>query len=188
MKTKTTIIVAVTLLLLCAAYLPRTAAQEMAKQEDAQPTALSSYKVDYTVSELDNGKKVNSRSYSMLIRAQTASKWAGSGPRRLRVGSKVPVTVGVNSTNGLDYLDIGMNIDSRLMPAGDGKIAIGVNWEYSTVENEQEREMGHPVIRHVSSQVESVVPLDKTTIVSEVDDVASTRHYVFEVKVAKISE
>ena len=104
------------------------------------------------------------------------------------MGSKVPVAVGAANPNGSDYLDIGMNIDFRMMPMANSKVAVWANWEYSAVENEQERETGHPVIRHVSSQVDVLIPLDKPTVVSEVDDVASTRHYVFEVKVTKISE
>ena len=110
------------------------------------------------MSELDNGKKINSRSYSMLILSASEPKFTNM--RLLRLGSKVPVAVGTNG-NGLEYMDIGMNIDCRILPTGNGKVVVGANFEYSTIENEQERETGHPVIRHVSSQVEAAVPLGK---------------------------
>jgi hypothetical protein len=43
------------------------------------------------------------------------------------------------------------------------------------------------VFRHVRSEVEAVVSLDKPAVISEVDDVASTHRYVFEVKVTRIN-
>jgi hypothetical protein len=186
MKTKTIITVTLALLLMGVANVPRIAAQEGARQDEAQSTPSESYKLDFTVSELDNGKKINSRSYSTLMRAEAAPKWTGG--RSLRAGSRVPVAVGATNANGADDLEIGMNIDYRIMPMANGKVAVWANWQYSTVENALERETGHPVIRHVSPQVDALIPVNKPTIVSEVDDVASTRHYVFEVKVTKVSE
>ncbi|HMD83510.1 MAG TPA: hypothetical protein VKO18_02275, partial [Terriglobia bacterium] len=175
--------IALAFVLTCAACLPWAAAQETPKEGEAQIKPADSYKVEFTVNELDNGKKINSRSYSMQIRAEAVAKWTDM--KRLRVGSQVPVATG--SSGGFHYMDVGMNIDCRLLPMGNGKVAIGTNWEYSSVEGEQVHEAPNPVMRHVRSEVEAVIPLDKATVISEMDDVASTHHFVFEVKVTKIT-
>ena len=185
MRKKIGTTVALALFLTGVAVLPLSAAQDAAKESESLAKSSDSYRVEFTIDEQDNGKKINSRSYSLLVRSETSGKWTDM--KRLRVGSNVPVAVGANSTNGLQYMDIGMNIDCRLLPLGNGKVAIDTNWEYSSAENAQEREMGHPVIRHVSSSVDADVPLNKPTVVAEVDDVASTHRFVFEVKITKIA-
>lgn len=192
MKTKTIITVALALLLMGVANVPWTAAQEAAKQEEAQPKPSDSYKVDFAVSELDNGKKINSRSYSMLIRAEVVPKFTDM--KHLRIGSKVPysTSTGTGTTsNSIQYQDVGMNIDCRLMPMGNGNVAIGTNWEYTTVADAPPIDHGTQpgmLFRQVRSSVEAVVPLAKPTVIAELDDVGSTHHYVFEVKVTKISD
>jgi len=99
------------------------------------------------------------------------------------VGSRVPVT----EASKFQYMDVGMDIDCRLWPMGNDKVSISTIWDYSSLEGEQGHDTQNPVIRHVRSEVEAIVPMDKPTVISEVDDVASTHRYVFEVKVAKIN-
>ncbi len=176
--------IALALVLTCLTCLPRAAAQEPAKEGETQVKPADSYKVEFTVNELDKGKKINSRSYSMQIRADAPLKWTDT--KRLRVGSKVPYSTGTGS-NSFSYMDVGMDIDCRLLPMGNGKVAVGTNWEYSSVGGETRQDTLNPVIRHVRSDVEAVVPLDKPTVISEMDDVASTSRYVFEVMVTKIT-
>jgi hypothetical protein len=176
--------IALALLMTCFASLPWAAAQESAKQSEAQLTPADSYKMEFTVNEMESGKKINSRSYLMLIRAEALPKWTDM--KQLRMGSKVPYDTGPNM---YQFEDVGMNIDCRLLPMGSGKVAIGTNWEYSSIGSDQEvnHDTHRPAIRHVSSHVEAVVPLDKPTVIAEMDDVASTHRYVFEVKVTKIT-
>lgn len=191
MKTKTITTVTLALLLMGVAIVPWTAAQETAKEGETQLKPSDSYKVVFSVSELENGKKINSRSYAMLIRAEAAPKFTGM--KNLRIGSRVPYSTSTGTgtvSNNIQYQDVGMNIDCRLMPMGNGNVAVDTNWEYSTVADGQEAAHAvlGPVFRQVRSRIDSVVPLDKPTVLAEMDDVASTRHYVFEVKVTKISE
>ena len=81
-------------------------------------------------------------------------------------------------------------VHCQLMSTGDGNVAISTNWDYTSLADEQavNASTQHPVFREVRSSVEAVVPLDKPTVIAEMDDVASTQRYVFEVKVTKISE
>jgi hypothetical protein len=146
--------------------------------------------MELTINELDDGKRINSRGYSMLLRADAFPKWTDR--QHLRVGSRVPISTSTGTgmaTNSIQYQDVGMNIDYRLVAMGNGKVTIDTNVEYSTLEGEPgaNHDMLPPVFRQVRSSVEAVVPLDKLTVISEMDDVASTHHYVFEVKVTKIT-
>jgi hypothetical protein len=173
---------ALALFLAGVACLPWAAAQEPAKQTEAQPIPTDSYKVEFTVNELDDGKKINSRSYSMQMGAAVPLHWTNL--RQVRVGSRVPVAV---EAGKFQYEDVGMSIDCRLMPLGTGEVSIDTNWKYSSLGDEQDpkHDPQHPVVREVRSDVEAVVPLDKPTVISEMDDVASTHRFVFEVKVTK---
>jgi len=184
MRKRIAIMAALALFLTSMASLPWAAAQETAKQSDAQVKPSDSYKVDFTVNEVDGGKKINSRSYMMLLRAQALPQW--SDRQQLRIGSRVPISTGGNQ---FQYQNVGMNIDCRLMPTGNANVVLDTSWAYSGLESEQG---GHdperPVLREVNSHVWAVVPLDKPTVISEMDDVASTHRYVFEVKVTKVAE
>ena len=191
MKTKTVITVTLALLLMGVANVPWTAAQEAAKEGETQLKPSDSYKVVFSVSELDNGRKINLRNYSMLIRAEAVPKFTSK--KNLRIGSRVPysTSTGTGTTsNSIQYQDVGMNIDCRLMPMGNGNVVVDTNWDYMTVADEQGANHGTlpPVFRQVRSSVEAFVPLDKPTVLAEMDDVASTHRYVFEVKVTKIGE
>jgi hypothetical protein len=185
MQKKIVTIVALALFLTGVACLPWAKAQETAKQSEAQLTPADSYKVEFTVNEMENGKKINSRSYLMLLRAEALPKWTET--QRLRVSSRVPFG---EDPNKVQFQTLGMDIDCRLLPMGSGKIGIRTSWNYKSVGGEWEvnHSTQNPVVRDVRSDVEAVVPLDKPTAISEVDDVASTHRYVFEVKVTKITE
>ena len=177
-----------TLLLACLAGLPCAMAQETSKELEPKLKPAESYRVEFTVNELEAGKKINSRSYSMQIRAEAIPKF--SDMKRLRVGSRVPVITGPNQNQ---YIDVGMDIDCRLMPMGNGKVAMGANLADSSLEAQSlEAQAAHvrqdPVIRTVRAEVESILTLDKPTVLAEMDDVASTHRFVFEVKVTKTTE
>lgn len=175
-------------LLLVLAGLPgirMAAAQETSKTDVPQVKSMDSYNVEFTVNELENGKKINSRTYSMQIPNDPirGAQLPWTEWKRLRVGSQVPIPAG---EKGFNYKDVGMDIDCRYFLMENGKLTMATIWEYSSLGGEQGHEMSLPVFRHVRSEVETVVSLDKPTVISEVDDVASTHRYSFEVKVTKI--
>jgi len=197
MKRRMVMTLTLILVLAGAAGIPRAAAQEsteapvktQGKEEATPPKSIDSYNIDFTVSELDNGKKINSRSYSMQMPNIPFLRLPGGSPpwtdwKRVRVGSQIPIPAG---EKGFTYKDVGMDIDCRYFLMGNGKLTMATTWDYTSMGGDQERNNPTPVFRHVRSEVEAVVPLDKPTVISEVDDVASTHRYVFEVKVTKIN-
>src|SRR5438309_3958972 len=82
------------------------------------PLSTGVYKLDYVFSEVQNGKRVNSRSYSTLLH---------SGERgSIRLGNRLPISTGGSRESGgnqLTYMDIGVNIDCRVEREVDSGIA-----------------------------------------------------------------
>ena len=115
MRTRTVVTAVMALLLMGLASVPWAGAQETPKEGESQLKPSDSYKVDFIVNELDSGKKINSRSYSMLLRAEALPKWTDR--QHLRVGSRVPVPIGPGTN--VQYQDVGMNIDCP--PDADGE-------------------------------------------------------------------
>ncbi|HTS68688.1 MAG TPA: hypothetical protein VMO17_06865 [Terriglobia bacterium] len=183
MRKKVLITFTLVLLVMSVAGVPWAGAQEPAKQSEPQLKPADTYKVEFTVNELDNGKKINARVYSMQIRAEAVPRF--SDMKRLRVGTRVPISTGHDQ---FQYMDVGMNIDCRLLPMTNSKVAIGTSLEYSSLGGETTPAPQNPVIRNVRSDVEAIVLLDKPTVLAEMDDVASTHRYTFEVKVTKVAE
>jgi type II secretory pathway component GspD/PulD (secretin) len=76
-----------------------------------------SYRLTYTISQTEGGKRVSSEHYTMVL--------ASGQNTTLKAGDKVPVVTGsLNSTAGATtqntYLDVGMNFDATLTTMGDG--------------------------------------------------------------------
>jgi hypothetical protein len=108
----------------------RSLAQDRPNLEIKNPPAI--LKLQVTITEQDGEKKVASLPYTFYLHAGDvgpSSPWT-----KVRMGSRVPVYVGKDS--GMQYLDIGTNIDARGLLAGDGRFDISLNLERSWVEGD----------------------------------------------------
>ena len=97
-------------------------AQEKSKA-DAMP-AGTTLKVQVTIAEMEGEKKVVSLPYTYFLRAGDlgpSSPWT-----KLRMGSRIPVYVGKDA--GMQYLDVGTNIDSRAVGSETGRFDVTLNW------------------------------------------------------------
>ena len=91
---------------------PKPESKPASVQTPRAPQATRvSYRLDFTFSELDGNKKINSRSYSVTCE-DMGGRWAGY----LRVGSRVPVATNAEKSQ-FNYQDIGVNIDAVIEPA-----------------------------------------------------------------------
>jgi hypothetical protein len=83
---------------------PSLAQQNTAEKSEAAK-ATGSYRLDFTVSEMDDGKTLNSRAYTMML--------AGARAGQVRAGSRMPVQSARSETGPvtMSYLDIGQRID-----------------------------------------------------------------------------
>jgi hypothetical protein len=120
-------------------------AQEKSKPDDAKadvhPTPV---KIQVVFAEFDGDKKVKSMPYTSHF---TADAPHGLEFARLRIGNRVPLYTG--KENGLQYVDVGMNIDLRAERLDDGRFGVKVALERSWVQGD----VLIPVAKAVDAQV-----------------------------------
>lgn len=140
--------------------------------EALQPVA---YRLDYSVNELEDGKKINSRQYSMNLNAGDAND--------IKIGARVPVEP---KNGGFQYLEIGTNIWCRLKERG-GSLALEVRAEISNIAApDQQAQQSWPVVRQVQINASTVVIPGKPVPLGLVDDPSSRRQFQLEVTVTKL--
>src|SRR5690348_1660047 len=87
--------------------MPRVSAQDNPKGEDvamlARQTETTPLKVWVTFTEFEGDKKVKSLPYTLVVTA--------GGKSVVKMGSRVPVYTG--KEHGMQYLDVGSNIDCQ---------------------------------------------------------------------------
>ena len=129
----------------------------------------SFYKLELTVREMDGGKAVNSRTYTIT---QRSSEWG-----QLRVGSRMP-------TERAGYVDVGLNLDSRVQDRED---ATAFDWriELSSLASELGPN-NQPVVRQVKNNGQTLLTFGKPVVMASVDDTSSTHKFVFEVTATKL--
>ena len=116
------------LILLAGAFALR--AQDKVKSEAKVPPAT--LKVQVTITETQGDKKVVNLPYTFYMKAGEggpASPWT-----KVRMGSRVPVYAGKDG--GMQYVDVGTNIDARGFAGEDGRFDLSLNLERSWVEGD----------------------------------------------------
>src|SRR6266545_3959049 len=98
------VILAMVLTVLCSAAVAQDKSENKVKTQDE----ANFYKLDFVVRELEDGKTVNTRNYTMMARS---GEW-----QQLRVGTRVPVTM---QEKKLDYMDVGLSVDCRIVGQED---------------------------------------------------------------------
>lgn len=162
---------------------PQEAAKASTGSKEASTRPASVYRLDFVVRELEDGKQLNSRNYSLSAKS---GDWAN-----LRVGSRVPVgSVERQDYKGLDYRDVGINIDCQPHERDEGGgVLLDFRFESSSIvppDKAKELPSAWPIIRQVRFSGNSLVALGKPTVISTLDDVTSNRRYEVEVTVTKV--
>ena len=140
----------------------------------------SLYRVTYTFTESDGGKRVGLQRYSMMMSQGQHAK--------TKQGSRVPIVTSglVNSEHHEDrsYLDVGINIDSDLQTYGDGGVRLNGKIEESSLAEEKSG-LGpeDPIIRQTLLEGTSMLTVGKPQAFGSLDIVGSTRHIDVEVLV-----
>jgi hypothetical protein len=179
MRTKKTAIVLT--ILLCGA-LPFAYPQDTnsASKADApkssEPKPAVAYRVDFSINELEDGKKINTRHYSMNLMGER---------KELKINTRVPVQSGVGQ---FQYLDIGTNINAHL-ETSESPIILDAVVEFSNlaISDSQVSAIGPPPsVRLTRIGTDTIVVLGKPMIVGSVDDLTSKRQFQLEVLVSKL--
>jgi hypothetical protein len=157
------------ILVLCASA---ANAQENAPAKPAASNAPRHfYRLSYVLKESDEGKIVNQRSFVMSASTE------GTSWRSLRAGSRLPLAGA--SPKDVSYIEIGVNIDTRVQDAGDG-LAMDVTTDISSAGSENNGG-APPVIRQVKVRSEALVPVGKPTMLFSADDPAGRHRFELEV-------
>lgn len=156
--------------------------------QEAKPhSSKDVYKIDYVFSELLDNKKVNARSYTVLV--------AASEKASLRLGSRIPVATGAFGTNSKEgtpavpmptqftYMDIGVSIDCTV-DALDPDVGLHTNVDISRLA--PENRIGQPIVRNTRISVHNVLPLGKLTVLTSADEVDTTGRFQIEATVSKV--
>jgi hypothetical protein len=159
------------ILLICAS--PTTAQDNPAA---AAPAPKHYYRLNYVLKESDEGKVINQRSFVMTASTEGPS-W-----RSLRAGSRLPL-VGTNPKE-VNYIDVGVNIDTRIQDVGD-ELAMDVTTEITSTGSEGASGTP-PLLRQVKVRSEALVLVGKPTALFYADDPAS--HHRFELEVTAIPQ
>ena len=158
---------------------------------DSSPPASASklntaYQLEFKLSEIEDGKKINSRSYSMLAQA-------GGVLNKLRLTARVPIPVGgfrTDAANALvntqyQYMEAGMNIDCRVQEQ-EGALALNVTVDSTSFTHPaQDNPIKQPVMNQLKFDLSTVVSIGRPTVISTVDDPSSKRQFQLEVAAAK---
>ena len=171
-------IYAFTLLIACA-LLPMAKAQDKPATTAAAPTQtpVDAYHLDFSLNELQNGKKINSRQYSMNVSND-------SSPKTLKIGTRVPV----DGENGkFDYIDVGTSITAQMV-SWQTPLGVDIYVDISNFANPDEvlHGNGRPLLRQMRISGRMPVVLNKPMVVGSVEDPNSDHQFQLEVTVTKL--
>jgi hypothetical protein len=166
-------------------------AQDRPKQSsEATEESVDAYRLDIAFNELEDGKKMNTRQYSIDL--------AGKKPNEIKIGTRVPVvTANCNSSSAssssggaseqYQYLDLGTHVWAQV--TGQPGDELHVTGDISSVDTsaglEGSTRLG-PVIRQIKIEGSTALVLGKPIIIGSADDPNSKRQFQLEVTVTKL--
>jgi 3D (Asp-Asp-Asp) domain-containing protein len=150
-------------------------ADEARKTPEVEKT-VNAYRLDFSVNEIEDGKKINTRQYSMNLNAEDGNE--------IKIGTRVPVEA---KQGEFQYLDVGTNIWCRIGERANG-LALSVRAEVSNfaMPDQQEHTAARPVLRQLEIHASTVAQLGKPIVIGSVDDPNSKRQFQLEVTVTKL--
>lgn len=148
----------------------------------AKEAAVPTYKMAFSIYELQDGKKINQRDYSLLVEAN------GHGANTLKIGTKVPIDA---ANGGLTYADVGFELRCSAAETVNNKLGVSVDMTVTNFaipeQNTDPRTAGsRPVLRGVTQRVSAVVNPGKPQILTSMDDVNSTKRIQVELTATKV--
>ena len=135
----------------------------------------TAYRLDYVIAEIENGKRVNTRTYTLLTDE--------GGEGNMHLGMKMPI----QAEKGPIYLDVGLRIDCRLRPREGNNVWLSTRFELSTLSDQpQSATSGALPLRTVEWSNRTVLPLGKSVDIAGGDDLNSQRRFELSVTITKL--
>jgi hypothetical protein len=152
--------------------------------------AIKTYRVTYTLTELDAGKTVSTQHFSMLL--------ADGEHASMKEGNKIPIATGTYA-NGVaatspsseiqtqfTYLDVGMNFDATVSVSGNSVRLRSKVEDLSLDQPVTIAGVTEPVVRQSVLDGTSVLTLDKPFMLGTIDIPNTARHMDIAVLVEQI--
>lgn len=147
------------------------------EQTTAQEKPITPYRLDFTISEIEDGKKINARQYSLNVNT--------GDHNNLKIGTRVPVEI---KQGEMQYLDLGTDISADLRERDNG-LALEVRAlmsSFATPDDQANRSNSMPLLREMKINASTVLSPGRPTIVGSVDDPNSKRQYQLEVTATRL--
>lgn len=138
------------------------------------------YRVTYTITDLDNGKRTGAHSVSVLVPENSKGL--------LKLGSRVPILTGSsgsgsNATTGVQYMDVGLNLDATA-----SGVQLHTKLEQTGVTAEKSNVgIQDPVISQTVLEGESPLRSPKPVVLGTIDVPNSTRQQQISVSTELVS-
>ena len=149
-----------------------TANKNAASTQVTENVPRKFYQLTFTIRELESEQVINSRSYSMILRA-------GAERGSIRSGQKVPYSSSSGVNTQWQQIDVGVNIDCRKLEELNDQISLSILAEVSSVvmENHGGANLPSsvPIIRNNRWESIALLPIKQPTILFSADDPASKR-------------
>lgn len=155
----------------------KPAAPESKSKPEQHEKPIQPYRLDFTLSELEAGKKINTRHCSMNLTA-------GSG-NEIKIGTRVPVSTG---TSQFQYMDVGTNILANLREVGDD-LQLDVRSDVSNLDMSSTREhstTSAPIVRQIQISGKTLLMTGKAITIGTIDDPNSDHEFQLEVTATKL--
>jgi hypothetical protein len=132
---------------------------------------FDTYKLTFTVTELNDGKPVNTRTYDMVLQEGRGKAWGA-----IRLGNRVPVNMG---EKGPQYLDVGLSVDAGLeRPVETAPPTLDVRFELSSaVPDDQRSTTAGPVLRSVKFSGATELTVGRPILLGSGEDMNSNRRF-----------
>ena len=184
-------------LILVVGLVPAMFAQNSSKNTSDQPgkkdaidqegrNSGSYFRLNFAIFELEDGKRVNQREYSMIVATAPDSR-----PVSLKSATRVPiVTSDKNGDKQFTYLDAGLDIRCLSVREVAGKLVANCDVMISNIVpvekgSEMRNDIG-PVIRTTNSSAWAVLVPGKPSVVSTSDDINSKKRIQVEMTATRI--
>jgi len=189
MKKPVSMPLAIASMVFCLALIPNSASAQEEKGKEvaaAEQKPVPAYRIEFNVREIENGKRLNSRNYLMVVENDSRGM--------VRVGNRVPYQSGQTSEKQVQFQEIRMNIDCHPRERGEN-VALAINLDFTSFPPLIEEGSGGPIVlrtesasvlRTESASVDPIVTLGKPTLVAGMDDVVTNRRYEIEVTATKV--
>lgn len=155
-----------------------------AKASDRQKS-IQPYRLDFSLNELDGGKKTNSRHYSMDLTAGSVNE--------INIGTRVPVATArieqgtAANASQWQYMDIGTRIWAHLRESKDESDdwQLEVKSEVSDIDKGADTALA-PIVRQMKFDGTTLLVTGRPIVIATMDDPNSSRQFQLEVMATKL--